>query len=127
MDDNHPDQKAADPAMGPPPALSRKAGQEPTRQKRLNQQKRKGNNACEPGRYIDGITPCKQRACRRSGDRHGNGGRKRRPDEGLTGPGGPFEIHRGQAGCSTKSALRLVSLARAMTGRRKTVSKSSSS
>src|SRR5262249_33050178 len=67
------------------PAISRQSRQVSTNQQRLNERETQCNNPCEGGQYVDPIAPCEQRARRRKGDRHANGGCKGGPDQGRAG------------------------------------------
>lgn len=106
------------PAMHKPSRPHGQTGQVAARQQGLDQQQPQRQHPCEAGGDVDRVAPGEQR----TGCRDGNG---QRDGEPKTSPDQPCaeRRHHAQAGCSTKWALRLVSRALGMTGRRKTVRK----
>lgn len=122
MDDYRADEGGPYHPVNASPQPSRQTRQVPTRQKGLDEKKRHREHTGKSCRDVDRLSPRKQRAKRCNSNRHGNGGCYGEPDQGRFG-----SSHSLQTGRRTKSALRLVSLALDMTGRKKTVSKSSPS
>ena len=122
VDRHRHDERATDPTMHAPYAVNRQSRQVSADQHGLNEQEAQCDNACKAGCDVDRMAPCEQRARRRSGDRHSNGGRKSCPYQGHPDPFHPHRTQHDQTGLRTKCASRLVTFALGITGRRKTVS-----
>ena len=109
-------------------------GSLPPTRRGWRKQERQARDPREAGRHVDRLAPLQERTAGRDGDRHAHRRRQRAPDQGrgdgrarsrppgAAAPAGRSAPIGHAGGRSTKSALRDVSLALGMTGRRNTVS-----
>ena len=90
VDHHRYDQRASDPVMCTPSAITRQSRQVSANQQRLNEHETQRDDPCESGEDVDRTAVCEQIACRCEGDRHANGGRKGGPDQGHPGQSHPL-------------------------------------
>ena len=85
VDHHRHDQRASDPVMCTPSAISRQSRQVSADQQRLNEHETQCDDPGESGHDVDRTAPFEQLARRCEGDRHANGGCKGGPDQGHPG------------------------------------------
>jgi hypothetical protein len=124
MDHHRSDQQPADPAVQTPARGPVRPGRSRPASSGWISSSASATTPAKPGGDVDRLAPGQQRACRRSGERHATATARAAQISVPIAAGPALEAQTAQAGCSTKCASRLVSLALDMTGRRNTVSKS---
>ncbi len=115
-------QKRPDPSVQAPCLRKGQRRHEPAGEQRLDKHQHEADDPRKARRDVDRAAPLQQRAGCGDRERDGDGSAKRGPGQDRQRAAG-----RRQAGTRTKSTDRRVSPARAITGRRKTVSNPPSS